>query len=68
MLVAKIKEEKELEEKEARNKKEKERDRLAQMMYENEEYRRKVDAQTKEVILFIVKSMFSSFFFPFCFK
>lgn len=39
MLVAKIIEEKEMEEKDLKNKKEKERVRLLQMMKENEEYR-----------------------------
>lgn len=48
MLVNKIKEEKELEEKEIRNKKEKERERLALMMHENEVFREKTDKELKE--------------------
>jgi len=59
MLVTKIKEEKELEEKEIRNKKEKERERLARMMHENEIYREKTDKELKEVglLCFFINSL-----------
>lgn len=49
MLVAKIKEEKEMEEQELRNKKERERERLAQMMKENDEFRVKSDKELRDV-------------------
>jgi len=54
MLVTKIKEEKELEEKEIRSKKEKERERLARMMHENEIFREKTDKELKEVGLLLI--------------
>ena len=48
MLVNRIKEEKSLEEREMKNKKEREKERLFIMMKENEEYRAKADLEASK--------------------